>query len=224
MPGPPRHGGGAHLKTSDAAVPRGGGLCITHSAGLAPLLAPPQRTCRQHDRGRRLAAQPPARGGSKCRRSRRPPVAPTPAPGSTHAGPGSPAARALNPPARPGTAPTAAATSPHHQTTPAACLVAPRARWTRRAPPAAAPCSATVQKRDAVRWFCVLPTAPTDTFQDFLYLNFAENGPARCQRHRSRPAAVPTPRARPGQPTIEGPGRQAPPGRRKLLSKNSEVG
>ena len=119
-------------------------------------------------------------------------------PGKHARGAGLAGRASAHPPARPGTAPTAAATSPHHQTTPAACLVAPRARWTRRAPPPAAPCRATVHKRDAVRWFCVLPTAPTDTFQDFLYLNFAENGPARCQRHRSRPAAVPTPRARLG--------------------------
>ena len=43
------HGGGAHLKAYDAVVPRGGGLSIGLSAGVSPFIAPPQRTCHQHD-------------------------------------------------------------------------------------------------------------------------------------------------------------------------------
>ena len=53
-----RHGGGAHLKAYDAVVPRGGGLCISLPAGVSPFIAPPQRTCHQHD------PRPTARGAA----------------------------------------------------------------------------------------------------------------------------------------------------------------
>ena len=221
MPRSHRHGGGAHLKAYDAVVPRGGGLSIGLSAGVSPFIAPPQRTCHQHDP--RPAAARSAAGRAAAVNTSTPPAshhADSPHQGCTTRG------RACRQRERPiaGSARHRASSRQRRRGTSAddrgvSRRLARASRPARAAQRRSRRCNhGETRRRDG--GFASY-AGPTDTFPDFLYLNFTKLRRDARATAGGAAAMVPSPPAGPGQPTIEGPGHQGPPGRRGLLSQIS---
>ena len=235
MPRSHRHGGGAHLKAYDAVVPRGGGLSIGLSAGVSPFIAPPQRTCHQHDP--RPAAARGAAGHAAAVNTSTPPAshhADSPHQGCTTRG------RACRQRERPiaGYARHRASSRQRRRGTSAddRCVsrrLARAGRPTRAAQRRSRRCDAPLlscfSRGVGIPYSGVeflVPPTPGNLPGAFLYLGiFRANGGRHARATAGGAAAmVSSPPAGPGQPTIEGPGHQGPPGRRGLLSQNSRHG
>ena len=199
-------------------MPRGGGLCIGLSAGVSPFIAPPQRTCHQHD------PRPTARGAAgraAAVNTSTPPAshhADSPHQGCTTRG------RACRQRERPiaGSARHRASSRQRRRGTSADDRGVSR-RLARAGRPAHA-AQRRSRRCDAPLLSCFSrggrPRRPVKITGAFLYLGiFRANGGRHARATAGGAAAmVPSPPAGPGQPTIEGPGHQGPPGRRGLLS------